>query len=83
MFNDKVVTHNLHELLQMVPASYISQVLLQLDEKFLFCKIRKRNYHIVRPAFSRYLAMFDLFSRAVMRVDTNVYSLLLVFVHVH
>ena len=39
MFSDKIVAHDLGKLLQKVPASYISQVLLQLDEHFSFCKI--------------------------------------------
>ena len=39
MFSDKVVAHDLRKLLQKVLASYISQVLRQLQEQFSFCKI--------------------------------------------
>ena len=41
MFSDKGVSRYLRKLLQKVSASYISQVLLQLDKRFSLCKIQE------------------------------------------
>ena len=63
MFSDKFIACDLREHLQKAPASYISQVLLQMDEQFSFCKPIT-----IRPIFRCYLAMFDLFNQTTMRV---------------
>ena len=42
MFSDKVLARDLHKLLQKVTTFYISQVLLQLEEHFSFCKIPQK-----------------------------------------
>ena len=78
MFSDKVVARDLRKLLQKVPASYISQVLLQqFDEYFSFGKIRyknnkKKNYNNKTRLLPRNVRPVQ---RTNMRVDKNVYSL--------
>ena len=43
MCSDTIVARDVRKLLQKIPASYISQVLLQMNENFSFARFVKKK----------------------------------------